>query len=404
MVNEVAPGVVGAIDVDAVVRRVDVQAIVDTIDIEGIVGRIDVEQLVGKVDIQALVDELDIDVVLSRVDVARLVARIDVDEVLTRIDLNAALARVEINALLGAADVDALVARIDLGALLARVDLDEVLAKVDVNALLQRVDLDALVERTELGSIIARSGSAVVTHVVDVGRGHGVAIDGAVNRFVDWLLRRDPSGRPTGPPSLVAASTSEVAVMTPDLAAVDGHYAGIVTRGGGFLVDVAMIAATFAIGGRLLEYLLGLLLGHPVAFSDSSSAEAGAALGGWSFLVLAIPLAAGGRTIGMSVVGLRAVRADGGPLGAGRAVLRTLVLPLSFALLGVGFLLIVLRGDRRALHDLLAGSAVVYATQPHDLRWSPGSSDADPHPVSGTTTHRGVAARHPAATQPRSTA
>jgi uncharacterized RDD family membrane protein YckC len=148
-----------------------------------------------------------------------------------------------------------------------------------------------------------------------------------------------------------------------DLVAVNGHYAGIVTRCGGFLVDVVVIMATFAIGGRLLEYLLGVLLGHQVAFSDSTI-QAAVAFGVWAFLVIAVPLAAGGRTIGMSVVGLRVVRADGRPLGRGRAVVRTLVLPLSFALLGLGLLLIVLRGDRRALHDLLAGSAVVYATQP----------------------------------------
>ena len=43
---------------------------------------------------------------------------------------------------------------------------------------------------------------------------------------------------------------------------------------------------------------------------------------------------------------------------------RTLFLVLSFALLCLGFVFIVLRRDRRALHDLLAGSAVVYATRP----------------------------------------
>jgi uncharacterized RDD family membrane protein YckC len=154
--------------------------------------------------------------------------------------------------------------------------------------------------------------------------------------------------------------------MTRALAVAHGHYAGIATRFLGFLIDVVAIMVTFAIAGRLLEYLLGVLLGHPVAFSDSSR-QAEVALGLWAFLALAVPLAAGGRTLGMGIVGLRAVRADGRPLGAGRAVIRTLVLPLSFALLGLGFLLIVLRRDRRALHDLIAGSAVVYATQPRHV-------------------------------------
>ena len=98
--------------------------------------------------------------------------------------------------------------------------------------------------------------------------------------------------------------------MNRDLVAVNGHYAGVVTRFGGFLVDVVVIMATFAIGGRLLEYLLGVLLGHPVAFSNSAG-PAEVALGAWAFLVIVVPLATGGRTIGMGVVGLRAVRADG---------------------------------------------------------------------------------------------
>ena len=51
----------------------------------------------------------------------------------------------------------------------------------------------------------------------------------------------------------------------------------------------------------------------------------------------------------------------GSELSTGHAVVRVLALPLSFVFLGLGLLLIVLRADRRALHDLIAGSAVVYA-------------------------------------------
>jgi hypothetical protein len=40
--NEVAPGVVGALDVDQVVQRVDVQAIVDKVDVEAVVDKLDV--------------------------------------------------------------------------------------------------------------------------------------------------------------------------------------------------------------------------------------------------------------------------------------------------------------------------------------------------------------------------
>jgi uncharacterized RDD family membrane protein YckC len=71
-------------------------------------------------------------------------------------------------------------------------------------------------------------------------------------------------------------------------------------------------------------------------------------------------LATTGRTVGKALVGTRVVRADGSDLHAGRAALRVLMMPLSFALFGIGLLLIVIRRDRRALHDLIVDTAEVY--------------------------------------------
>jgi len=99
---------------------------------------------------------------------------------------------------------------------------------------------------------------------------------------------------------------------------------------------------------------------HPMHLGDAGLAS-NIALVVWAFVYLAYPQAVSGRTLGMAVVGLRSVRPDGGDLQGRHAALRTLFLPLSFLFLGLGFVLIVLRGDRRALHDLLGGSAVVYA-------------------------------------------
>jgi uncharacterized RDD family membrane protein YckC len=47
---------------------------------------------------------------------------------------------------------------------------------------------------------------------------------------------------------------------------------------------------------------------------------------------------------------------------------RTLAFPLSFLLLGLGFLGILLRRDRRALHDVIAGTTVVYAWDAREAR------------------------------------
>ena len=63
----------------------------------------------------------------------------------------------------------------------------------------------------------------------------------------------------------------------------------------------------------------------------------------------------------MALVGLEVVTKDGHPVDAGRAVLRTLFLPLSLILLGIGIMMILVNRQRRALHDLIAGTAVVYS-------------------------------------------
>jgi len=141
---------------------------------------------------------------------------------------------------------------------------------------------------------------------------------------------------------------------------LEGHYAGIVTRFAAFTIDIVTLIVLFAIGGAVLEYVLTVLLRHPVELSKARVAPY-ATFFAWAFLYFAYPLAASGRTFGMAVGGVRVVRADGEELSTRRAVVRVLALPLSFLLLGFGILLIVLRGDRRALHDLIAGSAVVYA-------------------------------------------
>ena len=67
-----------------------------------------------------------------------------------------------------------------------------------------------------------------------------------------------------------------------------------------------------------------------------------------------------GATLGKMAIGARIVNLDGSRLGFGRAFLRWLALFLSQLTLGFGYLLIALREDKRALHDLLAGTRVVY--------------------------------------------
>lgn len=150
---------------------------------------------------------------------------------------------------------------------------------------------------------------------------------------------------------------------------LEGTYANVATRFAAFLVDVITVNVLFALGGAVLERMLGMFTGRTVELANSEVLYR-LCFVAWVMLYCAYPLAMAGRTFGMAVLGLRAVAADGSNLSAGRAVLRVVVFPLSMMLFGLGFLLIVLRRDHRALHDLIASSAVVYSWHARAARLS----------------------------------
>ena len=82
---------------------------------------------------------------------------------------------------------------------------------------------------------------------------------------------------------------------------------------------------------------------------------------GWQFVYFGYSWAVAGRTFGMALLGIRVVQADGSVVGPRRGVVRALVFPLSFLFFGLGFLGILVQREHRALHDLIAGTAVIYA-------------------------------------------
>jgi uncharacterized RDD family membrane protein YckC len=67
-----------------------------------------------------------------------------------------------------------------------------------------------------------------------------------------------------------------------------------------------------------------------------------------------------GATIGKMAIGARIVVWDGSRLGYTRAAWRWLAARVSDLFFFAGYLLIGLRADKRALHDLLAGTRVIY--------------------------------------------
>jgi len=140
---------------------------------------------------------------------------------------------------------------------------------------------------------------------------------------------------------------------------LQGHYAGICSRFAGFVIDVAAIVLLYDLIGSAVQFLVSTLSGHQFRINELPVLP-WLLFALWVVLYCVYPVAAGGRTLGMAIVGLRVVRADGAHANAKQALVRLLALPLSFVLLGFGFWLILLRRDNRALHDRIGGTAVVY--------------------------------------------
>ncbi len=67
-----------------------------------------------------------------------------------------------------------------------------------------------------------------------------------------------------------------------------------------------------------------------------------------------------GATPGKMALGLKVIRADGGPISAGLAVGRYFAKILSGMILWIGFIIAGFDSEKRALHDHICGTRVVY--------------------------------------------
>jgi uncharacterized RDD family membrane protein YckC len=139
-----------------------------------------------------------------------------------------------------------------------------------------------------------------------------------------------------------------------------GRYAGFASRFAAFLVDELTATGLFALALAAISFAAKVLTGNSISW-NRNDLWLSLAFVGWQFIYFAYSWAASGKTLGMALLGVRVVRADGADAGARRAAMRTLALPLSFLLFGLGFLGILLGGRRRALHDVIAGTAVIYS-------------------------------------------
>ncbi|HEX6146807.1 MAG TPA: RDD family protein [Acidimicrobiia bacterium] len=270
---------------------------------------------------------------------------VDPDMVLEHVDVNALLDRVDVNALLDRVDVERLIGRVDIDALLERADLD---------ALMERVDVRALVDRAGIPEIVAESTSHLTGSALDLFRRPIMGIDEIAFRGLNRLVGRDPSRFPTGPGALVHWVEEREA----DHELRTGRYAGPVTRFLAFILDSVIVTTGFTLIVAGATYLIELVTGGRVEVGEGLWYVLGFVL--WAFLYLWLSVAVFGKTLGKTVMGVRVVGADGSvALHSRQAFLRALTYPLSFVL-ALGLFGVVFGRERRAWHDLLARTAVVY--------------------------------------------
>jgi uncharacterized RDD family membrane protein YckC len=150
-----------------------------------------------------------------------------------------------------------------------------------------------------------------------------------------------------------------------------GNYAGAVSRLAAFAADVGASWGLYTLGVALLNAAFKLVTGHSFNLSNYRLV-AFIVLTLWEFLYFAYQWAVSGKTLGMAILGLQVVTAQGGPVSGRQAALRTVGLGFTlFFTLGIGFVGIVYQHERRALNDFIAGTAVIYDwdARAARLRW-----------------------------------
>lgn len=157
-------------------------------------------------------------------------------------------------------------------------------------------------------------------------------------------------------------------MTAPAVAARDGAAlpaatdAGFVSRSLAMLVDLAAIVGAI-VGLGVFGAAIELVLPHWSWLSTAVPAALAAASSLVPLVYLSVPVAVTGRTPGKAVMGLRVVRVDGRPLPPARAVARAFAYLVSLLPVGLGFIWVLFDRNRRAWHDHLVGSRVVYQAE-----------------------------------------
>lgn len=381
------------------------QAVAERV-IEVVVQALDLNEIIRRIDLNGVLDQVDINHVLDRVDVDAIVRRVDVDALIGRVDIDGLMERVDVNALIDRVDVDALIGQTDLGGIIAKSTSGFASEALDtLRSQMVMIDqyADRVVwhaerrkgERPRTPSYAPHDGGGPPAGAVLPQRpitAGGMGAPPETTAESTPAERTDPPPQTTGPAIASLPRTQATPGADPlahhDTAAgghttqdrrarpgdsapqgrdrraawtsLHGHYAGGASRLAAWIIDAAASTGAFTVALAAVSYAVSVITGQSVSYSRSNWIVA-TIYGLWLFVYFAYPWALSGKSLGMAVLGIRVVAKDGTHAGWRRAVVRTLALPLSFLLLGLGLVPILLQKQNRALHDFMAGTVVVYA-------------------------------------------
>lgn len=155
------------------------------------------------------------------------------------------------------------------------------------------------------------------------------------------------------------ASTGQAkAYSTPHAAVLP--YAGFQLRAVAFILD-CIVAISFL----LLFFTVAFL---PIALAGGSHISGAESQWIWIVMLTYIPFvpafffvlwALRGQSLGMMAVHIEVTDRDGEPLSSSRALVRAILWPLSMLPLAVGAVPVLFDDERRALHDMIAGTVVL---------------------------------------------
>ena len=151
-----------------------------------------------------------------------------------------------------------------------------------------------------------------------------------------------------------------------NMIADERNEAGFASRAVAIGIDAVIVAASVSLSAFALSSISSLIHLSLEPRRDTWAAIV-VSVGGVVFVILynMVGWSLVGRTPGKAIMGLRVESSTGGRVTPLKAIFRMAGYLLSTVALGAGFLWVLFDKERRALHDHVAGTRVVYA---HEVR------------------------------------